>query len=84
MNLDVTRVYSPRKRVFPSRRTVRGSEAVVLRSLVAAHRGLGTIYSRGDVRLCRDPGIVVIRREYEGIWRSRRGTSCIVFAIARS
>ena len=82
-NLDVTRVYNLHKRVFPTHRTVRGSGVVVPGFLVAGYHGLGTRCWVGAVRLCRDRGIVAIRRGCEGIWRLRRGRLCIRSLVGR-
>jgi hypothetical protein len=82
-NLDVTRVYSPRKRVFPTHRTVRGSGVVVPGSLVAGCHGPGTRCREVVVRLYRDRGIAVTRGGCEGIWGSPRGSLCIAFLVER-
>ena len=82
-NLDVMRVYSPRKRVFPMHHTVHGSGVVVPGSLVAECRGPGTRCREVVVRLCRDRGIAVTRRGCEGIWGWRRGRLCIGFLVGR-
>ena len=82
-NLDVTRVYSPRKRVSPTHRTVRGSGVVVPGSLVVGCHGPGTRCREVVVRLCRDRGIALTRRGCEGIWGWRRGRLCIEFLVGQ-
>jgi hypothetical protein len=82
-NLDVTGVYSPRKRVFPKHRTVRGSGVAVPGSLVVGCHGLGTRCREVVVRLYRDRGIVVTQRGCEGTWGWRRGRLCIAFLVGR-
>ena len=82
-SLDVMRVYSLRKRVFPMHRIVRGSVVVVRGFLVVGCRGLETRCQEVVVRLCRDRCNIVIQLGFEGIWRLRRGRFCITFLVVR-